>query len=278
MPDQMSGASLASTLEEDPVPERANVFSIHSWDDPDACRRMEELLRGADPGLAHYSVPPERALQGTAEDVERSITKRIALATAVIVMNTPGLHKRATATFEMETAVRMGKRIVVVQPYGDFQQPIPQVLDGHVYRFATWRSDVVGRAIRGEYPQDGRVFDLAEVADRRLLVGILAAGVATVSFLVTAKTAGAFLALQRDLAARGVELRWDGKATQKVIDHSLLGAGLGLLLGALSGDGKTALYAAVGGAAIGAAVGVHRVYKAHLLGTADLSVITIEPV
>jgi hypothetical protein len=263
---------------EDPVPERANVFAIHSWDDADACRRMEELLRGADPGLAHYSVPPERALQGTAKEVEQSITKRIDVATAVIVMNSPGLHKRTTATFEMELAVRKGKRIVVVQPYGDFRQPIPQVLDGHVYRFAAWRSDVVGQAIRGEYPQDGRVFDLAEVADRRRLVGILALGVAAVSFVVTARAAGAFQALQRDLAARGVELRWDDNATQKVIEHALWGAGIGLLLGALSGDEKTALYAAAGGAAIGAALGVHRVYKAHLLGTTDVCVLTIEPV
>ncbi|MDC0681552.1 hypothetical protein [Sorangium atrum] len=93
---------------------RANVFAIHSWDDADALRRMEGLLRVADPSLAHYSVLPERALQGTSEEVERNITHRIAVATAVVVMNTPGLHQRETATFEMETAVRMGKRIIVV--------------------------------------------------------------------------------------------------------------------------------------------------------------------
>ena len=52
---------------------RANVFAIHSWDDADATRRIEELLRVADPSLAHYSVLPERALQGTSEEVEQSI-------------------------------------------------------------------------------------------------------------------------------------------------------------------------------------------------------------
>ncbi|MGK3982336.1 hypothetical protein WME99_04830 [Sorangium sp. So ce136] len=257
---------------------RANVFAIHSWDDADALRRMEELLRVADPSLAHYSVLPERAIQGTSEDVERSIAHRIAVATAVVVVNTPGLHQRETATFEMETAVWMGKRIIVVQPYGNFELAVPQVLDGHVYRYATWRSDVVGRAIRGEYPQDGRVFDLAEVSDRRVLIGTLAAGVAAASFMVIARTASALQALQQDLAARGIDLRWDGEVTRTVVEHTLLGAGIGLLLGALSGDGKTAVYAAAGGAAIGAAAGIHRVYNARLIGTTHLRVLALEPV
>ncbi|MDC0681553.1 hypothetical protein [Sorangium atrum] len=136
----------------------------------------------------------------------------------------------------------------------------------------------MGRAIRGEYPQDGRVFDLAEIADRRVLISILAAGVATVSFVVIARAASAFQALQQDLAARGIDLRWDGEATRTVVEHAVVGAGIGLLLGALSGDGRTAFYAAAGGAAIGAATGVHRVYNARLIGTTHLRVLTIEPI
>jgi hypothetical protein len=49
--------------------ERANVFAIHSWDTADDCRHMEDLLRASDPTLAHYTVPPERALTGTTEPV-----------------------------------------------------------------------------------------------------------------------------------------------------------------------------------------------------------------
>jgi hypothetical protein len=255
---------------------RANVFAIHSWEDADACRRMEELLRASDPALAHYSVLPERALAGTPKEVAESITTRIGFATAVVVMNTPQLHRRATATFEMETAVRLGKRIVVVQPPGEFQQPVPQMLDGHVYRYATWRSDVVGRAIRGEYPQDGRVFDIAEVADRRALVGILAAGVGVVSFAVLTRVASGFLALKRDLAAEGIELRWENEHTEVVLGYALCGAAIAGLFGALSGDEKAALFAAGAGAAIGAVVGAHRVYKACLLGSAHLRVLAVE--
>ena len=257
--------------------ERANIFAIHSWDDATVCWHLEGLLRGADPDLAHYTVHPENALTGSTEEVEQQLEHRISVSTAVLVVNTPGLHQRPSAGFEMATAVRMGKRIVVVQPPGAFEQPIPKVLDGHVYRHAAWRSDVVGRAIRGEYPQDGRVFDIAEVADRRSLVGVLAAGVAAVSFLIIVKTAVDLQSLQQELAAHGVELRWEGQTAETVIGHSLLGAAVGGLLGALSGDGRTALYTALAGAAVGGAVGVHRTYRARLLGLADLRVLTVEP-
>ncbi len=257
--------------------QRANVFTIHSWADADAYRRMEELLRDSDPDLAHYSVLPERAIEGTQEEIEENIRRRIAFATAVVVMNTPGLHKRATATFEMETAVSMQKRIVVVQPPGQFQQPIPEVLDGHVYRHATWRSDVVGRAIRGEYPKDGRVFDIAEVADRRMLIGILAGSAAATSFVVSLKIGGALQDLTREMAAAGIELRWQGTDTEVVILSALLGAAVGGVIGALSGDLKTALIVAGAGAVIGTAVGLHRVYKTRLIGTAQLRVLAVEP-
>ncbi|MCK6565118.1 MAG: hypothetical protein L6Q80_10255 [Dehalococcoidia bacterium] len=260
------------------MPERANVFAIHSWHEADLCRRLEDLLRGADQGLAHYSVLPERALAGSPDEVARQIAHRISVATAVLVVNTPGLHRRPTAGLEMQMAVNMDKRIVVVQPHGAFDQPVPQVLDGHVYRYATWRSDVVGRAIRGEYPQDCRVFDIAEVADRRTLVAALSAGIAVASFVVIIATASAFTALQRDLATQGVDVRWDDHdSSRKVLAHTLIGGAIGGFLGALSGDGKTALAVAAGGAAIGAALGVHRAYSARFIGAANRKVLFMEP-
>lgn len=256
---------------------RTNVFTIHAWDEAPACRRMEDLLRASHPDLAHSTVLPERAINGAPLEVRRSIEGRIKFASAVVVVNTPGLHQRPTASFEMKTAVSMGKRIVVVQPPGDFRAPVPAELAGHVYRFAPWRSDVVGRAIRGEYPQDERIFDIAEVADRRALLAVLAAGVAAVSFAVVIETANAMRAFGHDLASYGVELRWNETDTGIVLERALYGAVVGTLLGALSGDGRTTLYAACAGAAIGAAAGVNRVYRAKLIGSTQTRVLTIEP-
>lgn len=255
---------------------RCNVFAIHAWEDAHSCRRLEQLLRMSHPDLAHYTVLPERALEGSEEEVLSSIESRINFATAVVVVNVQGLHRRPTATFEMETAVRLGKRIVVVQPSGDFRLPVPEELDGHVYRFAPWRSDVVGRAIRGEYPHDGRVFDLAEAADRRALAGTLAVGVSAMSFLLAAATIKKILLFKRELAVQGITLRWNSNDTQLIAKPMVQGALLGALLGALSGDPKTTLYAACAGAAVGSAVGVHRLYNAQLLGSGHIRVLSIE--
>jgi hypothetical protein len=255
--------------------ERANLFIIHSWDDAYWCHRLEELLRASDPDLAHYSLPPHRAIDGTHEQVRDSIIHRIRVATAVVVLNTPGLHKRLWADLEMSTAVAMGKRIVVVQPPGAFRRPIPAVLDGQVYRFATWRSDVVGRAIRGEYPHDDRVFELAEVADRRMLVGLLSAGVIGASFVVVVRTAAALQAFQRDLAERGVAVRLtdDLGTVLKWAAGSAVVAGL---IGALTGDRKTAAWLTAAGFAVGTAVGIRRVYRIRVVGRSEVRVLAVE--
>ena len=236
---------------------------------------MEELLRESDPSLAHYTVPPERALGGTPEEVLESIVNRITTATAVLVVNTPGLHTKPTAKFEMNTSVDFGKRIVVVQPPGQLDLAIPEALDGHVYRYAPWRSDVVGKAIRGEYPRDDRIFDLAEVADRREIVAILAMGVAACSFLVFADAISGLHALNRELAAAGVRMDWSWQDTGDVVGGFVLGSLVLGAIGLLSGDALIAGMAAIAGGLGGAAFATHSVYRAKLHGTRRLQVLSI---
>lgn len=255
--------------------DRANLFVIHAWDEPETYRRMVELLSNQTSGLAHYSIPAWRPLVGPDEEVAASIRMRIQTATAVVVLNTPGLHKRHWSRFEMEAAVAMGKRIVVVQPHHEYDLPVPGALRDNVYYLAPWRGDVVGRAIRGEYPPGQPVYDVAEVADRRRLVGRVAAAVATVSVLVVGATAAALATLRRDMAAQGIDLRLDAVAT--VAGHALIGAGVGLLIGALSGDQETMLYAAGAGAATGAAIGMRRVYNAKLTEARGMQLLTATP-
>jgi len=89
---------------------------------------------------------------------------------------------------------------------------------------------------------------------------------------------GAFKALALDLKANGVELRWGRKDSGKVAGHAIAGAAIGGLLGSLTGDAKSALFVAGAGAAIGIAIGVHRAYEAHLLGTSRQRVLAISPI
>jgi hypothetical protein len=259
--------------------DRANVFAIHSWAEPEICYRFERLLRETDPGLAHYSVPPDRAIDAPEGEVIESLRHRIAFATSVVVLNTPGLHKRPWSNLEMRIAVEMQKRIVVVQPPENFYHPIPSVVDGNLYRVAPFRADVLGRAIRGEYPQDERVFDLAEAADRRSVVGVISAAVATMSLAVLVESMTSFSELQRDVRNAGLDLRWQATDTSAVVTHAIGGAVLaGGLAVLLTGDSRAGWIAAAGGALAGGALGAQKVYHAALLGTSQLRILTLDPI
>ncbi|MCK6517359.1 TIR domain-containing protein [Myxococcota bacterium] len=257
--------------------QRHNLFIIHSWDEAHSYARMSEMLAQRDSGLADYSVPPWKAIPGPDDEVESSIIRRIQTASSVVVLNTPGLHDRPMSAFEMEQAVAMGKRIVVLQPHGALDQPIPRVLDGQYYRVSGWRSDGLGRAIRGEYPQDGRVFDIAEVAERRQLVGGIAALAGVGSFLVIGATLQNLKALEADLAASQVKLAWTKAETVQVVEPAMGGAVIGGLLAAIfTGDTKSVTMGVLAGASMGAAYGLTKVYQARLLGTQHLRVLTLE--
>lgn len=256
---------------------RSNVFVIHSWEEADAYARMKELLAARESGLADFSVPPWKALPGPDDEIAASIDNRIQRASAVVVLNTPQLHHREWSSYEMTRAVEMNKRIVVLQPHGEFEQSIPQVLDGNVYRVAPWRSDVLGRAIRGEYPQDGRVFDISEVLERRELVKLAAGTVGFVSLLVAVKTAAEMKRLTEELAKNGMQLAWtNAEIAQVAIPALAVGFATMTLTALFTRDAKSALMAGVAGATAGATYGLLNVHRARVLGTKQLRVLTVE--
>ncbi len=168
------------------MPIRRNLFLIHSWDHAETYADAVALLKAGDAGLADYSVPPWKELRGTEAQVEKALRSRISTASAVVAVNSEGLHRRRWSGIEMGISVEMQKPIVVLQPRDNFHLPIPMALDGNVYRVSSWRGDALGRAVRGEAPQESRVFDVAELRDRRDIVKVLAAGVTCASIIVIA--------------------------------------------------------------------------------------------
>ena len=257
--------------------QRKNIFVIHGWEEADRYARITELLDTREAGIADYSVPPWRSIGGSFADVAASLRQRIKTATAVLVINDSRLHKRPFSGFEMEASVEEHKRIIVVQPHHDFSHPIPKVLDGHLYRVAPWRADVVGRAIRGEYPQDGRVFDISEKADRRGIVRALVLGTGAFSLAVLIKRTVDLRNLERELAADGIAL--DLKAPPQptiggsVATGAVVAGGLTYLL---TRDLKASAWAAAGGAGIAAAWATSRRYKAVLHGSQQLRSLSVE--
>jgi hypothetical protein len=258
------------------VPVRKNLFVIHSWDAADVYHRMKELLQQQESGLADYSVPPWKAIDGHEHDVEENIRHRISVASAVIVLNTPGLHRRPFSSFEMQVAVEQDKRLIVLQPHGRYEQPIPQALEGSIYYVSPWRSDVLGRAIKGEYAYQGKVFDIAERAERREVVQIIAGGVAFASIMVLVHDLVGLRSLQQELNDQGVRLQWTTDATLNVAGHALVGAAFTMLLTALlTEDAEATLWAGAAGALAGGTLATARIYRATLHGAAEQRALTL---
>jgi hypothetical protein len=258
---------------------RYNIFCIHSWAEVASYQAMVALLAEQESGLADYSIPPWKAVPGEPEDVEASIRARLSLASAVIVLNTPQLHLRTVSSLEMRLAAEMNKRIVVLQPRENFWQSLPSALDGMVYRVCSWRSGVLGRAIRGEYPRDSRVFDLSELAEQRAVVAVIASMAVAGSLFVIVRDLSAIRTLETELALHGINLDWGSAVGSEAFKYGLTGA---LLLGGaallLTRDPKTALWAAAAGGLGGAAYGVHRTYRAFLnTCPGGLQCLTLDP-
>lgn len=259
------------------MPIRRNLFVVHAWDDAENYSDAVGLLKSRDSGLADYSVPPWKVLRGSDTEIERGIRSRIRFATAVVVVNSEGLHRREWSGREMALAVELDKPIIVLQPRDDFWLPIPQALDGSIYRVSSWRGDALGRAVRGEAPQDTRVFDIAEDLDRLAMVEMLATGVACTSLVVIACTLDRWERLSQELAAAGVRVVWTDSDSAKVKRFALGGAVLGGVAAAVyTRDPVVMVLGAVAGGLGGAALGTTLVYRAAIHGTHDLRVLTLE--
>lgn len=255
---------------------RNNIFMVHSWDESDSYEQARSLLLSKESSLADYSIPHWQPVEGSEAEVKASIRARISWASAVIVLNTAGLHRRPFSAFEMQQAAELNKRIIVLQPHRKFGHPIPAALDGAVYRVVPWRGDVLGRAVRCEYPYDNRVFDVAEKADRRRIVQILAAVTGAASLLVLSRTASAFTSLREDLQKQGITLTVGSFSTEDMMSTALAGA---LLAGGITAlatrDLSSACWGAAAGAVFGACLNANDQYRALLHGTQDLRVLTM---
>jgi hypothetical protein len=259
------------------MPTRRNLFLIHAWDDADTYSDAVALLKARDAELADYSVPPWKEIEGSDAAIERGIRSRIRSANAVVVVNSDGLHRREWSGREMAIAVELDKPIVVLQPRDNFWLPIPQALDGNIYRVSSWRGDALGRAVRGEAPHDSRVFDIAELRDRLDIVKTLAAGVVCASLVVIGVSVNACEQLSRELAAQGVRIEWTEGDAATVKRFAFGGAIVGGIAAALYTRSLSgAVLGAAAGGLAGAALGTTLVYRAAVHGTRDLRVVTIE--
>jgi hypothetical protein len=176
----------------------------------------------------------------------------------------------------MKQAVAMNKRIIVVQPHGEPNSPIPKALDGAFYKVTPWRSDVVGKAIQGHYQQDERVFDIAEIVERRLPIQITSGAATMVSFILLVREFRKWVELRQELDNQSICMPGSTATAITITVSTFLGAVLaGLLALSASRDPFTAFLAALAGGLTGAVIGSKLAHADVLRRISDLQTLNL---
>lgn len=226
----------------------------------------------------NHSIPFWNPVDAQGRELAEVIDRKIRGCDAVLVLVTPGIHKSTWIQYEMQLAQFYGKRVIGVWRHGEKGSvPIPGLLDEQLYRMVGWNGPALMRAIEGDYPADSRVFDIAEVEDRKRLVRMLVSGV-SIAALVLIGTRDVWMAwLNNALASRGVSLALepvpDGPG---IVGPAFVGALVGGLVAALTDrPNKNAASYMLAGGAIGAGFGVVSSYRLLVSRHAGAQVIDV---
>jgi len=240
--------------------------------------RLCELVErtGADSPL-DLSVPASAPLHLEGPALYRELTRRIARATHVVVIVSDGLHLSPIVEYEVAEARRLSKPVIVQYQNGDFGSPIPGFLDDCLYRAVGWRTASLEKALAGEYPQDSRIFDIAEAAERRRLATWIAGAAAGASALLAWHDDARLARLRAELRDRGVHLARATSPWPSTIGSAFIGALGALLVHQMIGGHASPVPLVVLGALGAGAAGfrAHTLAELHELG--PLLRLTVKP-
>lgn len=232
---------------------RPRVFISHSFSQAPVYLRLLETLEREGFELYNHSIPAWAPLDATESDLEAQISDRIRRCSRIVVLVHERLHESVWVNFEIETAVALGKEVIAVRKHGELHDPLPRAVVDAGARVVSLRGSSLVKAVRGDYPPESRVWDIAEERDRDWLVAKVVAGAVGASFFLLG-TAEYWMPRLRDaLAARGVEIRQsDGEAEPSATAWTVGGGLLGLLVGALAGGTwRSTLLCGMAGAGLG---------------------------
>ncbi len=259
-----------------------NIYISHSFEHSEKYDRLVEFIRDEELPSVNLSVPVGRQLPGDLAEIRRGIAERIRWCNRVLVLVTDNAHRSPCMDYEMRIAAALGKTIIGVYPHGENEGPIPSVLADTQYRMVGWRRGSLAKAIQGEYPLERRVFDIAEVEERRELITKVGLVAAATTFVVAGLTAIRLGLLLGELKEQGINVVGDkGPGFLETAGPSMfLGIAGGIVLSILlTGDGKSIGKGAMIGGAIGLAVGTTRYLRMRVEELSPLlSTVVLEPV
>jgi hypothetical protein len=248
-------------------PQKPSAFVSYRFRRAHEYSGLLEMFERQGVAFVNRSVDPWDPVPLPPQELVESLDVRIRMSTHVIVLVTDDLAKSPCCKLEIETARRYRKPIIAIYPNGEFGAAIPRVLEGGIDRAIGWRGNALERAVRGEYPPEARVFEIAEDVARRKGLALLAGAASVLSVFFAIR-------LERDLQLLRDELRRSGFVCPESESHSLApwvatGALGGLALGTLLGARGPELlsWLGIGGiAGCGVAATVHARAEFRRLG------------
>lgn len=259
---------------------KIHLYISHSFDHAEKYERILEFVRGEGVPLADFSVPVWKQIEGDRDAVLAAIAERIRRSNRVLVLLTDEAHKSPYIEFEVEVARELGKPIIGVYPHGRNEGSIPGFVAEGFYKNVGWTRGSIAKALRLEYPPETRVFDIAEVEERRELVTNIGIAAGVFTAILAGFTAARYHNLRNELARRGITIVDDSgpglleTAAQPTVVGALIGTAA---MGAMFGTKKAMLAGAAIGGGIGAAVGVDRYYRARVVMLGELAKLELVP-
>lgn len=129
-----------------------NVFISHIHEDDEGLGKLKDLLRSHGMTIRDYSITSDNPNNAHSEEyIKYSIlAPRIRQSSTLVVYITPDTKDSTYVNWEIEYAVRLGKRIVGVWAYGEKGCEVPDALNDYADAVVGWTGDRIIDAINGK--------------------------------------------------------------------------------------------------------------------------------
>jgi hypothetical protein len=129
-----------------------NIFISHIHEDDAHIEAMKTLLTGKGFSVRDSSIDSASPNQAKDPDYIKNgiLAPRIAWASTMVVLISPGTKDSSWVDWEIEQAQRTGKRIVGVWTHGAGECDVPEALDQYADAVVGWQADRIYDAICGD--------------------------------------------------------------------------------------------------------------------------------
>lgn len=124
-----------------------NLFISHSWDYAQQYNTLISWLDASSLYYKNYSISIEKSFDDMSNrKLKEKLTEQIRHASVVIIIGGMYAAYSDWIDYEIDEAVRMGKKIIGIYPWG--QDRMPTKIQQHADKIIRWQSDSLIQAIR----------------------------------------------------------------------------------------------------------------------------------